>query len=235
MTVPLLLLLLTAGPDELSPQLRHINYVAFLPGAEPVTLHLASVRHSSRYAEGLNWLAVVGDGLVVGRGLLGLEESADVDLGELPARLHAVKLDSGWNLARAGVSGAPWAVVCHETLQVSLVGEARWFVFQPADREAIVSVGASVTREGCRVMITLPDGAVAVDETDDFDQPRTFRLAASARSRVLELAILKPDTAELVLDDVELVLKDGLAPYLAPTAAFAQTLGERWLQWSSRH
>lgn len=229
----LLTLLLLAAPEE-TPRLRHGAYVAFLPTAERVGLRLTSIAHGNR-ADPLTWRYAFGGGGPIGEeSWVALGEVVEVGIDPAPPRLGVVCLNAGWSLARAAFDGAVWAIVAAAGRQCTLVDEADFHLFLPAGKTGAVAVGASVTREGCRVRLSAGEEVVA-DESGDFDQPKVFRLPAGAGDRLIRLEILPPGVSGLNLDDVELTVTEGFAPYLAPSAECAETLGRRWVAWQAQH
>lgn len=225
--------LLAAEPGGDSPALRHVNYVAFQPGRTAVTARLSCRRHSWRYDDGLRYRLLVGDANVVDRGQLEPEQSRTCEW-RLPPKLHAIELDSGANLVSLRLDGAPWGVVCSRGVPASMVGEARWYIFQAAEHRGFFTVSAAVHGEGCRVVVRTLDGPLLLDSTSDFDQPQQLAIPDAGTARILELRVLAPNTDELTLDDVELQLGRGLAPYLTVSPADARRMGDRWSQWSAQ-
>jgi hypothetical protein len=77
-------------------------------------------------------------------------------------------------------------------------------------------------------MIT-PDGRTVVEEEGDYDTPQRIRVPVPPESdgKVWSLALLKPKTRGLHVDDVKLWLDSALPPYLSTCEHWALLFGKR--------
>jgi len=220
------------GAEEPPLLLRHTNYVVALAAAhQPLTAQLACVRHSYTTYEDSLRLRLIDDQNeeVLAREFLP-EEKGQVSYRPLRSGLHLLVLDSGWNLATVRVN-VPFALVAHQRCPLQFVRRPpRLYFYVPSGRRTFsLFVGSSVTGEGLRLVVYAPNGQVVCTEDGDFDKTTKLPLTVppGAEGKVWSLAVLPPQTAGLVLDDVLLYLGENLPPYLCLQANWAEMFGKR--------
>jgi hypothetical protein len=104
-----------------------------------------------------------------------------------------------------------------------------YFYVPKGAKQFSVHVQASVRGEGLAYEIRDPDGNICSEGEGDFDrcQKVEVKVPPNSDGRAWSLSILKPKAKRIGLDDTEIYLGDGLAPYLAAKAEWAVDFGRR--------
>ncbi|MBD3293187.1 MAG: hypothetical protein GF393_09700 [Armatimonadia bacterium] len=168
------------------------------------------------------------------RELLALGETASIEYEVAMDGTHAVRIAAGWNLVRARITGAPWALVAWKNVPVNISGKMDPLYFKVLDgiEEFSLALSASVTGEGAELTILDPSGVTVFSDAADFDTLRTIELEVpeGADDGIWELRITDPEVEGLYLDDVQFYLAGRIPPFLSPNPedveVFAQ--GERY-------
>jgi len=217
---------------EAGPILRQTNYLAVLPEAgRQAEVVLKTQRYSPAYSDVLHFALIGPDSSTVSSGEVSLGEEFRLSIPAAATGLHVLELDSGWNACRADTGGAPSAWVARETVPLQTArGVKQLFFYVPhGGKQFSVWLVAATPREGARVQISGPDGRAVVEEEGDYDTPQRIRVQVPAGTdgEVWSLALLKPKTGGLNVDDVKLWLDAALPPYLSMRADWALMFGKR--------
>lgn len=230
-----------AAPISLAQELpetllRHDNFLVFEGEAgDSITIEIESIPKAVyRYGDDLTVEVIDPTSERSLRELVALGETAAIDYEVAMDGTHAVRIASGWNMVRAQITGAPWALVAWKNVPVNISGKMDPLYFKVLDgiEQFSLSLSASVTGEGAEVTILDPGGAVIFNEAADFDSLSTIdvQVPEGADDGLWELRITDPEVEGLYLDDVQFYLAGRIPPFLSPTAedveVFAQ--GERY-------
>jgi len=202
--------------------LRHDNFLVFDGRTgETIAIEIESIAKAGyRYADDVVVEVIDPSSERALRELVPLGERASIEYEVGMDGTHAVRVGAGWNVLRAGITGAPWALVAWKSVPVNICGAMSPLHFKVLEgvEEFTLTLSASVTGEGAEVTILGPDGQVVFNEADDYDSPRSIDVAvpAGADDAVWELRITDPDVEGLNLDDVRLHLAGRVPPFLSP-------------------
>lgn len=218
--------------DEPGPLLRQTNYLAVLPDPDrPAEVVLQTQQYSPAYADVLHFTLIGPDSSTVRTGEVPLGEQFRLSFPTAARGLHVLELDSGWNACRVETGTTPSAWVARETVPLQTArGVKQLFFYVPrGTKQFSVWLVAATPREGARVRISGPDGRIAVEEESDYDTPQRIRVPVPPQTdgKVWSLALLKPQTRGLNVDDVKLWLDSTLPPYLALRHDWALLFGQR--------
>lgn len=163
-----------------------------------------------------------------------LGESKSIDYEVAVDGTHAVRVSSGWNVARAAVGGAPWALVAWKNVPVNICGAMAPLHFKVPEgvEEFTFALSASVTGEGAEVAIIDPSGTAVVNEIGDYDTLEIIDVEVpdGADGAVWQLRITDPEQDGLNLDDVQFYLAGRIPPFLSANAEDVEIFaaGERY-------
>ncbi len=216
--------------------LRHDNFLVFEAEAgETVGIAVESIPKAGyRYADELMVEVIDSTSERTLRRLLRLGEAETIEYRVQTGGRHAVRISSGWNMCAARIVDRPWALVAWQDVPVSICGSMapQYFKVPPGVERFRLTIVADVTGEGAALRVFGPDGAVVLEETDDFDRPRRFDLDVpeGADGAVWSLTVTDPEQEGLALDDVTLYLGGRIPPLLCeePTWAEAFAAGEEY-------
>ena len=232
----LLLLQLCARPvpaaEAQGPTLRQRNYLALLPEAgRTAEVNLKAEQFSPIYSDTLRYLLIGPDSSTLATGEVALGKEQVLPIPAQTGELHALEVDSGWNICRVDSRATPSALVAWEAVPLHTVREIpRLYFYVPAGcRQFSLWLVAEVTGEAARLQICGPDGGTILEEEGDYDKPQRIRVSVPAGSdgKAWSLAILRPKAKGLRVDDVTLWLDAALPPYLSATADWALLFGRR--------
>jgi hypothetical protein len=212
------------APAQKLPEtlLRHDNFLVFEGEADrSVTIEVESIAKSGyRYSDDVVVEVIDPASERVLRELVPLGETASIPYEVAADGTHAVRVASGWNLLRARISGAPWALVAWKNVPVNISGQVAPLYFKvPDDLERFsLALSASVTGEAAEVTVLDPEGTVVASEVHDYDTLRTLDIEVpeGADGGVWQLRITDPEVEDLNLDDVQFYLAGRIPPFLSP-------------------
>lgn len=216
--------------------LRHDNFLVFQGTAgEAITIEVESVAKAGYvYADDVVVEVIDPSSERTLREIVPLGETASIEYVPAANGTHALRLSVGWNVARAAVEGAPWAMVAWQNVPVNICGAAAPLYFKvPADLDRFaIALSASVTGEGAEVTILDPAGEVVFSETGDYDSLSTIEVEVpeGADDAVWQLRITDPEQADLNLDDVQFYLAGRIPPFFSPNPDDVEVFaaGERY-------
>ena len=219
---------LAAAQQDAQTILRHDNFLVFEAEAgETVGIAVEAIPRSG-FTYGDDLLVEVIDSTSE-RTLRRLVRLGDAETIEYPVQTtgkHAVRVSSGWNTCTARIVDRPWALVAWQDVPVSICGSMAPQHFKVLDgvERFQVTLSASVTGEGAALRVLGPDGALVLEEIDDFDQERRFDIEVpeGADGAVWSLTLSDPDREGLVLDDVTFHLSGRVPPLLCEDPAWAE-------------
>ena len=232
-----LLCLATSAPaaDMTHPEMRHVHYIAVsAPKGAELACDLECTAHGYRaYQDSLKARLVGPDGIVVSAKRV--EPGKSVALRQQVAwdGLCALEMNSGWNLSSLRVhDDVPYAFVSRLGVPFRTVrawGPLHFYVPEGA-RYFNVWITASVTREGLHYTIWDPDRQVVRDDDGDFDKRTKVQIMVPERHRgaAWSMAISKPTTKGMNLDDVYVELGRHLPPFLSPKPEWAKLFAGDW-------
>ena len=216
--------------------LRHDNYLVFEGEAgRAVTIEVQSIpKGGFIYGDDVTVEVIDPSSERVLRRLIPLGETEAIEYEVTADGTHAVRVGSGWNLVRAQITGAPWALVAWQNVPVNISGKMDPLFFKvPEDvADFRFTLSASVTGEGAELTILDPDGGVVVSEVGDYDTLETIDVAVpeGADGGIWELRITDPEAEGLALDDVQFYLRGRVPPFLSPNRDDVEVFaaGERY-------
>lgn len=217
--------------------LRHDNFLVF-DGTQgrSVTIEVESIPKAGFiYADDLIVEVIDPASERALREIVPLGERASIEYEVALDGTHAVRTSSGWNVVRAGVTGAPWALVAWKDVPIDICGAVDPLYFRVPEgvEQFAIELSASVAGEGAELTVYDPDGAVVFNEADDFVTLRkiTIDVPPGADDAIWLMTITDPDVEGLYLDDVQFYLSGRIPPFLSPNpdylAPFAA--GERYM------
>ncbi len=216
--------------------LRHDNFLVFEGTAgEAITIEIESIAKAGYvYADDAIVEVIDPSSERALREVVSLGETAAIEYEAAIDGTHAVRLTVGWNVARAQITGAPWAMVSWQNVPVNICGAMAPLYFKvPAGLdEFALALSASVTGEAAEVTILDPDGEVVFHEVGDYDALTTIEIEvpAGADDALWQLRITDPEQEGLNLDDVQFYLSGRIPPFLSPNPADVEVfaMGERY-------
>ncbi len=236
-----LTVLALAAPTVLAQELpetllRHDNFLVFEAEAgQAIAIEVESIAKSGfRYGDDMAVEVISPESERVLRELVPLGESASISFEPSMNGTHAVRVASGWNLVRAGISGAPWALVGWKNVPINISGKMAPLYFKVLDgvEEFTVALSASVTGEGAEVTVFDANGEVAVSQVEDYDALTSLKIDVpdGTDGALWELRITDPEVEGLNLDDVQFYLAGRIPPFLSPDPDHVEVFasGERY-------
>ena len=226
----LLLPVLVAADDW--PTLRRTNYVALLgTSGKKMAVSLKSEQRASRYGEELCYMLVGPDSNELACGDIALGKSVDISAAAKADGLCVLELEAGWNVCHVDSAETPLAYIASGSVPLHTIRviERLHFYVPTGCKRFTIYVQADVTGEAARVQVFCPDGTMVKEEEDDFDRAGRIKLdvPAGADGKAWSLAVVRPKTKGLGLDDVTLWLDEKLPPYLSKRAEWASAFGKR--------
>ncbi|MGD9494711.1 MAG: hypothetical protein AB7Y46_00245 [Armatimonadota bacterium] len=219
---------LPAAAQQAQTILRHDNFLAFEAAVgETVEIAVESIPKASFvYADDLLVEVIDSTSERRLRRMVRLGEAERIRYAVQTAGLHAVRISAGWNTCSARIVDRPWALVAWEDVPLSICGSMAPLHFRVPDgvERFRVTVLADVTGEGAALRIWGPDGALVLEQIDDFDQQRRLDIQVPEGSdgKVWSLTVTDPQREGLVLDDVTLYLSGRVPPLLCVDPAWAE-------------
>ncbi|MGM0494395.1 MAG: hypothetical protein ACQER1_15800 [Armatimonadota bacterium] len=216
--------------------LRHDNFLVF-EGTEgrTVAIEIESVEKAGyTYADDVIVEVIDPASERAMREIVLLGERKSIDYEVAVDGTHAVRVSSGWNVARAAVRGARWALVAWKNVPVNICGAMAPLHFKVPEgvEEFPFALSASVTGEGAEVAIIDPSGTSVVNEVGDYDSLEVIdvKVPEGADGAVWQLRITDPEQEGLNLDDVQFYLAGRIPPFLSPNAEDVEIFaaGERY-------
>lgn len=220
MLLALVVATMAGAQQEPETILRHDTFVAFRAEAgETVQIAVQSTQRGPSYGTPMTVSIINSDSDLVLKRTVPLNGSEVIGYTVEVGGLHVARMETGWNTGTIEVLDRPWALVAWQRVPVNICGHMRpqyFFVPDYLDRVRL-TLSASVTGEGALVRILDPEGKVAYEEEGDFDTEKQIDIPVpeAARGKAWSLALSKPPTPDLALDDVQLYLGRGLPSYLA--------------------
>lgn len=228
------LLALTAGAGGETPTLRRLNYIALEPAtdvAHEITVVCKS--HGSQYQDIVRCRLIGADGAVIS------EERADpgsrlrLPVPKGRGQRLALEINSGWNAGIADIpSGLPWACSARIGQPMQTVGEwgPLYFFVPDGTSKVALWINAGVPREAAHLVVRDPDGRVALDREDDFDERTKIELPVtpSQTGKPWSVSLIRCGRRGWHTDDVAFELGDNVPGLLAPRPEWAVQLGQRW-------
>jgi hypothetical protein len=227
-----LLLALSAPASADSPILRYTSYVIVEVAGKPVPVRFESRPYGTlhddfTYKDQPAYAVIGADGHLLDErdGRLGLDSTVTVpgaagEFGLIEAR-------SGNNYCIA-YPEVPYAFVATETAPLNVVrGFERLHFFVPKGLTAAsVFFHAWSVGEAGRAIIYDPQGNVAAELEDDFNQPTavSFVVPEGQDDRAWAVALLPPQRDGWEIDDCKVWLSDSLPGLLVPQAQWAERL-----------
>lgn len=216
--------------------LRHDNFLVFEGRAgESVTIEIESVPKAGFvYADDVIVEVIDPASERALREIVPLGETASIEYQAAIDGTHAVRVSTGWNVVRAGITGAPWALVAWKDVPVDICGAVDPLYFRVPEgvEEFAIELSASVVGEGAELTVYDPDGEVVFNEADDFVTLRriTIEVPPGAADAVWLMTITDPEVEGLYLDDVQFYLSGRVPPFLSPNPGYldAFATGERY-------
>lgn len=212
------------GAQELPETLlRHDNFLVFEGTAgQTITIEIESLpKGGFVYGDDTSVEVIDPASERALRQLVALGETASIDYEVAADGTHAVRIGAGWNLVKAAITGAPWALVSWKNVPVNISGAMAPLYFKvPAEVEEFsIDLVADVTGEAAEVTVLGPDGQVIVNEAGDYDTLSTIEVQVpeGADDAVWELRITDPAAEGMNLDDVQFYLAGRVPPFLSTT------------------
>lgn len=208
--------------------LRHDNFLVFDGTAgRSITIEIESIRKSGFvYGDDVTVEVIDPSSERTLREIVPLGETASIEYEVARDGTHAVRVGSGWNVVRAGITGAPWALVAWANVPVNISGAMSPLYFKVPDGvgKFTFALSASVTGEGAEVTILDPGGEVVLSEAADYDSLTSIEVQVpqGADGGVWELRITDPDVEGLNLDDVQFYLAGRIPPFLSPDPEYVE-------------
>jgi len=236
LTSPQLTLTRGADPDAyVPPTLRHVNYVAVRAdrGAQ-LKCELSCASHGYRaYQDWLKCRLVRPDGLVAAAIRVRPDEKGTLQAAVAWDGMCAIEANSGWNLAQLTLADdLPHAFRSGPRNPMKTVrawGPLHFYVPEGTPYFN-VWIHASVAGEGLHYVIRDPAGQAVREEDGDFNK-RTkiqIRVGQGQAAAAWSIAMSRPVTKGLVLDDVYVELGRHLPPFLAPKPEWAKAFAGDW-------
>ena len=226
-----LLIVSTTTGGELWPQLRHTCYsVVLAPEGSIIRFNLRSIVKGT-YPHPLQYALIDESGDEVLWDQLRPGTSATIEYPVQRPGLHVIELSTGWNVATLAVEDLPSAIVVSSRLPLQTVGEIeRLHFYVPAGvTQFAITISASVTGEGARLIVTDADGNEAGLLDGDLDTPEklTISVPEGQDGRCWSFTIAKPHTPNTYVDDVLLHFDEQIPPYVSEAAEAAEVFGTR--------
>jgi len=214
------------------PVLRGTNYLALLPAAgSSCSIELHSQQIAKIYSEEMQATLIGPDSSIMARAQPELGKSQRLAFAPKTG-LHVLGLIAGSNACTVDGGDTPMAFVARESLPLQTCRELKrlYFYVSKGCKRFKIGLVASAPREGARIEVFSPGGQTPlVAEEDDYDRPAAIRVDVPKGNdgQVWSLAVVRPKSKAIHLDDVKLWLDAALPPYLSLRADWAEGFGKR--------
>lgn len=220
---------LAAEPGVL---LRYTTYLMVQPGPAPVPVRLESRVYGDRhgdhvYSDPPEAALLDETGLVLEEFSGRLGETLTMAVPASTASFFLLRLAPGGNYLRASLA-APHAMVATPSAPLHCVGglSRQYFLVPRGVSTAAVWFHAVSVGEAGRALVYGPDGAVAAELEDDFNEPTplAFEVTEGLDGQVWSVALEAPRRPEWTVDDCAVWLGATLPGLLSPEPGWSEAL-----------
>lgn len=220
---------LAAEPGVL---LRYTTYLMVQPGPAPVPVRLESRAYGDRhgdhvYSDSPEIALLDASGLALEESSGRLGETLTMAVPASAAPFVLLRLAPGGNYLQASLA-APHAMVATPSAPLHCVGglSRQYFLVPRGVTTAAVWFHAISVGEAGRALVYRPDGALAAELEDDFNEPTPleFQVPEGLDGQVWSVVLEAPRRPEWRVDDCAIWLAATLPGLLSPEPAWAEAL-----------
>ncbi|MFA7174750.1 MAG: hypothetical protein WC340_15335 [Kiritimatiellia bacterium] len=224
----------TTRAGDNTPTLRHLNYIALASdGKASGEISADCKSRGVKFQDPLRCRLIDAKGSVVAISKTTPGKTLKVTMPSSAGARMAFEVNSGQNTAVAHFpKSLLWALVARPDQPLKTIGEwgPLYFFVPGGTKKVTLWIWASAPREAAHLVIRAPDGSIALEREDDFNQRTRIECAVPAAhaDKAWSISLERCTHKGWYTDDVTLELDNKLPGLLSPSSEWAVQFSQNW-------